>query len=154
MAGVNKVILLGNLGADPEIRHLESGSAVARIRLATTESYKDKTGQRVDVTEWHDVEMWDGLARVAEQYLKKGDSIYVEGKIKSDTWQDDQGNNRKTIRIRALQMTMLPKGGNTGGGHQGNQGGGMQSGNQSSSQVNEDPLGNASSGQEIDDLPF
>ncbi|QNL21484.1 single-stranded DNA-binding protein [Hyphobacterium sp. CCMP332] len=107
MAGVNKVILIGNLGKDPEVRYLESGSVVANIALATTESYKDKNGNRVDNTEWHDLEMWDGLAKIAEQYLKKGSSVYVEGKIKSDTWQDEQGNNRKKTKIRVLNMTML-----------------------------------------------
>lgn len=109
MAGVNKVILLGNLGLDPEIRHLESGSTVARVRLATSESYKDKEGNRIENTEWHDLEAWDGLARVIEQYLRQGDTIYVEGKIKSNTWQDDQGNNRKNIRIRILNMNIVKR---------------------------------------------
>ena len=110
MAGVNKVILLGNLGADPEVKHLDGGSTVARIRLATSESYKNKqTGERVESTEWHDVELWDGLAKVAEQYLKQGDTIYVEGKIKANVWQDEQGNNRKSTRIRANNMTMISR---------------------------------------------
>lgn len=115
MAGVNKVILIGNLGADPEVKHLEGDKVVANISLATTESYKDKSGNRVDNTEWHDLELWDGQARIAEQYLKKGMQLYVEGKIKTDTWQDDQGNNRKKVRIRVLSFTMLggrPEGGN------------------------------------------
>jgi len=107
MAGVNKVILIGNLGKDPEVRYLENGSVVANIALATTEKYKDRNGNPVENTEWHDLEMWDGLAKIAEQYLQKGKSIYVEGKIKSDVWQDDQGNNRKKVRIRVLNMTML-----------------------------------------------
>ena len=109
MAGVNKVILLGSLGADPEVKHLESGSVVAKISLATSESYKDKQGNKVDNTEWHNVEMWDGLAKVAEQYLKVGDTIYLEGKIKSDKWTDEQGNNRKATKIRAVNMTMISK---------------------------------------------
>ena len=116
MAGVNKVILLGNLGADPEVKYLEGDKAVANIRLATTESYKDKTGNRVEQTEWHDLEMWDGQAKIAEQYHKKGRQIYVEGNIKSDTWQDDQGQNRKRIKIRVINFTMLggkPEGGST-----------------------------------------
>jgi single-strand DNA-binding protein len=107
MAGVNKVILIGNLGADPEVKHLEGDKVVANISLATTESYKDKSGNRVDNTEWHDLELWDGQAKIAEQYLKKGMQLYVEGKIKTDTWQDDQGNNRKKVRIRVLSFTML-----------------------------------------------
>lgn len=114
MAGVNKVILLGNLGADPEVKYLEGDKAVANLRLATTESYKDRNGNRVDQTEWHDLEMWDGQAKIAEQYLKKGSQIYVEGKIKSDTWQDEQGQNRKRTKIRVISFTMLggkPEGG-------------------------------------------
>jgi len=153
MAGVNKVILLGNLGTDPEVRYLESGATVARISLATSESYKNKNGERVDNTEWHDVEMWDGLARVAEQYLKKGDTIYVEGKIKSNVWQDEQGNNRKTIRVRAINMTMVGRGG-SGESRPANQ---MQQQSSPTPQVNEpDPLVAASTdtGNDIDDLPF
>ena len=107
MAGVNKVILLGNLGADPEVKHLDGDKVVANLSLATTETYKDRSGNRVENTEWHDLELWDGQARVAEQYLKKGSQIYVEGKIKSDTWQDDQGNNRKRTKVRVLSFTML-----------------------------------------------
>lgn len=121
MAGVNKVILLGNLGADPEVKHLEGDKVVANLRLATTEAYKDRTGNRVENTEWHDLELWDGQAKIAEQYLKKGMQLYVEGKIKSDSWQDEQGNNRKRVKIRVLSFTMLggkPEGstpsGNTG----------------------------------------
>ncbi|WP_026956269.1 single-stranded DNA-binding protein [Algoriphagus vanfongensis] len=107
MAGVNKVILLGNLGADPEVKYLEGDNVVANLRLATTESYKDRNGNRVDQTEWHDLELWGGQAKIAEQYLKKGNQIYVEGKIKSDTWQDEQGQNRKRTKIRVLSFTML-----------------------------------------------
>ncbi len=114
MAGVNKVILLGNLGADPEVKYLEGDKAVANISLATTESYMDKSGNRVDQTEWHDLEMWDGQAKTAEKYLKKGMQIYIEGKIKSDKWVDEQGQNRKKTKIRVLNFTMLggkPEGG-------------------------------------------
>jgi single-strand DNA-binding protein len=107
MAGVNKVILIGNLGADPEVRHLEGDKVVANISLATTESYKDRNGNRVENTEWHDLEVWDGQAKIAEQYLKKGMSLYVEGKIKTDSWQDEQGNKRKRTKIRVNSFTML-----------------------------------------------
>lgn len=107
MAGVNKVILVGNLGADPEVKYLEGDKAVAKLRLATTESYKDRNGNRVDQTEWHDLEMWDGQAKIAEQYLKKGSQLYVEGKIKTDTWQDEQGQNKYRTKIRVLSFTML-----------------------------------------------
>ena len=144
MAGVNKVILIGNLGQDPEVRHLESGSVVARLNIATTESYKDKSGNRVDNTEWHDVEMWDGLAKVAESYLKKGDSIYIEGKIRTDKWEDKEGNPRKTIKIRANNMTMLSKGQST-----------TDNENQSSSRL-EEPSSKIEEapGGDADDLPF
>ena len=107
MAGVNKVILLGNLGADPEVKYLEGDNVVANLRLATTESYKDKNGNRIDQTEWHDLELWGPQAKIAEQYLKKGSQIFVEGKIKSDTWQDDQGQNRKRIKVRVINFTMV-----------------------------------------------
>src|SRR5690606_25576080 len=107
MAGVNKVILIGNLGQDPEVKYLEGDKVVANLRLATTEAYKDRSGNRVENTEWHDLELWDGQAKVAEQYLKKGSQIYVEGKIKSDTWQDEAGTHRKKVRIRVINFTML-----------------------------------------------
>lgn len=107
MAGVNKVILIGNLGSDPEVRHLSSGSVVANFNIATSESYTNKNGERVTQTEWHRIELWDGLAKVAEQYLKKGQSVYIEGRIKTENWQDNDGNNRTTTRIRGLNMTML-----------------------------------------------
>jgi single-strand DNA-binding protein len=107
MAGVNKVILIGNLGSDPEIRHLSSGSVVANFNIATSETYTNKNGERVTQTEWHRIELWDGLARVAEQYLKKGQMVFIEGKIRTENWQDSDGNNRTTTRIRGLNMTML-----------------------------------------------
>jgi single-strand DNA-binding protein len=115
MAGVNKVILIGNLGKDPEVRYLENGKAVANVTLATTEKYKDRDGNQVESTEWHDLEMWDGLAKIAEQYLQKGKSIYVEGKIKTDSWQDEQGNKKYRTRIRVQNMTMLGSPGSGGG---------------------------------------
>lgn len=107
MAGVNKVILIGNLGSDPEVRHLSSGSVVANFNIATSESYTNKNGEKVTQTEWHRIELWDGLAKVSEQYLKKGQSVYIEGKLKTENWQDNDGNNRTTTRIRGLNMTML-----------------------------------------------
>ena len=157
MAGVNKVILLGNLGADPEVRYLESGTAVASVSLATTESYKDRNGQRVDRTEWHRLEMWDGLAKIAEQYLKKGDSIYAEGKIRSETWTDPEGNERKSFRIRVTNMTMLSK--RSGAESTNTQGGNtMQQANTptaTTQQLVNDPLASASAdASEVDDLPF
>ena len=107
MQGVNKVILIGNLGADPEIKYLPSGSAVANIRLATTESYTTREGERVKQTEWHSIELWEGLAKIAEQYLKKGNSVYIEGKLKTETWQDSEGNTRSRTKVRGINMTLL-----------------------------------------------
>ena len=107
MAGVNKVILVGNLGKDPEVRYLDNGVAVANFSLATTESYKNKQGERVSQTEWHNIVLWRGLAEVAEKYLKKGSSIYVEGRIKNRKWEDKDGNTRYNTEILGDNMTML-----------------------------------------------
>ncbi len=108
MAGVNKVILVGNLGKDPEVRHLESGVMVANFPLATTESYRDRnTGERRQVTEWHNIVLWRGLAEISEKFLKKGNQIYVEGKLRTRSWQDQEGNTRYTTEVVADNMTML-----------------------------------------------
>ncbi len=109
MSGVNKVILVGNLGKDPEVRYLYSGVAVANFSLATTENYKNKEGERVSQTEWHNIVFWRGLAEVAEKYLKKGDSVYIEGKIRTRKWEDKEGNTRYSTEILADNMTMLGK---------------------------------------------
>jgi len=107
MAGVNKVILVGNLGKDPEVRHLESGVPVASFSVATSESYNDKnTGERKTITEWHNVVLWRGLAEVAEKYVHKGDQIYIEGKLRTRQWEKD-GVTRYTTEIVGENMTML-----------------------------------------------
>ena len=107
MAGVNKVILVGNLGKDPEVRYLDNGVAVANFSLATTENYKNKEGERVSQTEWHNIVLWRGLAEVAEKWLKKGSSVYVEGKIRTRKWEDKNGNTRYSTEILGDNMTML-----------------------------------------------
>lgn len=107
MAGINKVILIGILGADPEVRHLSNGSVVANFNMATSESYTTKNGEKVTQTEWHRIELWDGLAKIAEQYLKKGRTVYIEGKLKTDNWQDNEGVQRYTTRIRGYNMQLL-----------------------------------------------
>jgi len=107
MAGVNKVILVGNLGKDPEVRYLDNGVAVANFSLATTENYKNKEGERVSQTEWHNIVLWRGLAEVAEKWLKKGSSVYVEGKIRTRKWEDKEGNTRYSTEILGDNMTML-----------------------------------------------
>jgi len=106
MAAVNKVILLGNLGKDPELKQFEGDNVVANITLATTESYKDKQGNKVDNTEWHDLEIWGQQARIAEQYLRKGSQLYVEGKIKTEKWEKD-GQKHSRVKIRVTSFTML-----------------------------------------------
>lgn len=107
MAGVNKVILVGNLGKDPEVRHLESGVPVASFSLATSETYKDRnTGERKTVTEWHNIVLWRGLAEVAEKYLHKGDQVYIEGKLRTRQWESDSGT-RYTTEVIGDNMTML-----------------------------------------------
>jgi single-strand DNA-binding protein len=118
MASVNKVILVGNLGADPEVRHLPSGDAVANIRLATTDRYKDKTsGEMKESTEWHRVSFFGRLAEIVSEYLKKGSSVYIEGRIRTRKWQAQDGTDRYSTEIVAEQMQML-------GGRVGNGGGG------------------------------
>jgi single-strand DNA-binding protein len=123
MASVNKVILVGNLGADPESRFMQSGDQVTNIRVATTETWKDKgSGEKKEVTEWHSVEFWGRLAEVAAEYLRKGSSVYIEGSLKTQKWQDQAGNDRYTTKIRADVMKMLggkPDGDGGGSGSRG-----------------------------------
>jgi single-strand DNA-binding protein len=109
MAGsVNKVILIGNVGKDPEVRHLENGAVVANFSIATSESYKDRTtGERIDSTDWHDIVVWRGLAEVVEKYVRKGHKVYIEGKLKKRNWQDKEGVTRYTTEVIADEMTML-----------------------------------------------
>lgn len=109
MSGVNKVILIGNLGADPEVRHLENGVTVANFNLATTETFKDRTtGERREQTEWHRVVVWRGLAEVVEKYVRKGSKVYVEGKLRTRKWEKD-GIERYTTEIQADNLTMLDR---------------------------------------------
>jgi len=106
MAGINKVILIGHLGKDPEVRTIESGAKVARFSLATTETYKDKNGERKDQTEWHNIICWRNLADIAQQYLTKGKQIYVEGRLRTRSWEDN-GTKKYTTEIYADTFTML-----------------------------------------------
>ncbi|QEZ45532.1 single-stranded DNA-binding protein [Cupriavidus oxalaticus] len=127
MASVNKVILVGNLGADPETRYMPSGDAVTNLRLATTDRYKDKqSGEMKEATEWHRVSMFGKLAEIAGQYLRKGSSVYIEGRIRTRKWQDQSGQDKYSTEIVADQMQMLGsrQGGGGGGGDEGGYGGG------------------------------
>ncbi len=113
--GVNKVIIIGNLGQDPDTRYMPSGSAVTNLRVATNESWKDKqTGEQKDRTEWHTVAMFGRLAEISAEYLRKGSQVYIEGKLRTRKWQDKQGNDRYTTEIVADEMQML--GGRSGAG--------------------------------------
>jgi single-strand DNA-binding protein len=122
--GVNKVIIVGNLGNDPEIRYMPNGNAVANLSLATSESWKDQQGQTQERTEWHKVTMYRRLAEVAGEYLKKGSQIFIEGKLQTRKWQDQSGNDRYTTEIIADNMQML--GGGQGGGQNAQGPGGYQ----------------------------
>jgi len=113
--GVNKVIIVGNLGNDPDTKYMPSGSAVTNLSVATNESWKDKqTGEQKDRTEWHKVAMFGRLAEISAEYLRKGSQVYIEGKLRTRKWTDQQGNDRYTTEIIADEMQML--GGRTGGG--------------------------------------
>ncbi|RAU81487.1 single-stranded DNA-binding protein [Pontibacter arcticus] len=151
MASVNKVILLGNLGKDPEVRHLEGGVAVARFPIATSESFKDKAGNKQERTEWHNIVVWRGLAEVAEKYLKKGQSVYIEGKIRTTSYEKD-GQTRYNTEIVADNMTMLGGRSENGGGSSD-----VSSANNnygSNQAAAPSGKGSAFSNDEPDDLPF
>lgn len=106
---VNKVILVGNVGIDPEIRYLEGGTAVASLRLATSETYKNKSGERITQTEWHNIVLWRGLAEITEKYVKKGMQLYIEGRLRTRSWDDKEGNKRYTTEVVADAMKMLSR---------------------------------------------
>ncbi len=144
---VNKVILIGNVGRDPEVRHLDKGVAVANFPLATSESYNAKNGERVTTTEWHNIVVWRGLADVVEKYVKKGDKLYLEGRIRTRSWDDKEGNKRYTTEIYVDNMEMLggrPSGGNNAESNQ------PAAQNEPADSVNEPDYQQS----EEDDLPF
>jgi single-strand DNA-binding protein len=162
MAGVNKVILVGHLGKDPEIRSISNERKVAKFTLATTESYKDNTGQRVESTEWHNIEFWGPIADVIERFLKKGSQVYVEGRIRTRSYDDKEGIKRYVTEIVGQNMTMLGgrpsgSGGNdtTADYNESAYSGPKESNNYGAKPVNRDtppPLAPADPGE--DDLPF
>jgi single-strand DNA-binding protein len=159
MAGVNKVILVGNLGSDPEIRSLPSGSTVATFNIATSEAYNNKNGERVEQTEWHRIELWDNLAKIAEQYLKKGNQVYVEGKLRTETWVDKEGQQKSGVRVRGTSMTLLGTRNSGGDSNEGAQSGGSQAAPvnrpaTSSTPRQPDPIPSDLGSGGDDDLPF
>lgn len=157
--GVNKVILIGHLGADPETRAMPSGSSVANLRIATTESWRDKqSGEQQERTEWHRVALFGRLAEIASEYLKKGSQVYIEGSLRTRKWQDKQGNERYSTEIVGNEMQML--GGRGGGGGGAAASGGSASGGAPREPMPEysGPSGGGSGGGERedfdDDIPF
>jgi single-strand DNA-binding protein len=146
--GVNKVILIGNLGQDPEVKYMPNGGAVTNVTVATSETWKDKnTGEQKENTEWHRVVFFRRLAEIAGEYLKKGSKVYIEGKLQTRKWQDQQGNDRYTTEIIANEMQMLDS---RGGGGGSNMGGGDY--NQAPSQPAPAPAGGMDDFD--DDIPF
>tara|TARA_Y100000991_G_C21916560_1_gene324654 strand:+ start:613 stop:1026 length:414 start_codon:yes stop_codon:yes gene_type:complete len=121
MAGVNKAILLGNLGKDPEIRRLDDGRAVANFSIATSESYKNKAGERVTNTEWHNIVLWSPLAEIAENYLKKGSQVYIEGKISNRSYEDKDGVKKYISEVVGRDITLLGRAPDSAGQNQTNE---------------------------------
>ena len=151
--GVNKAIIVGTLGQDPEMRYTANGSAVANISVATNETWKDKaTGEAQERTEWHRIVMFGKLAEIASQYLKKGSQAYFEGRIQTRKWQDNSGNDRYSTEIVANEMQML--GGRAGGGGGAPMESGGQSQSQSQSQSRPAPAETAPMDDGFDDIPF
>jgi len=151
--GVNKVILVGNLGKDPDIKYTASGAAIANITVATSESWNDKqTGEKQEKTEWHRVVFFRRLAEIAGEYLRKGSQVYIEGKLQTRKWQDQSGQDRYTTEIVANEMQMLgSRGGDAGGRPQGGSGGGFRS----NAPAQESSAQTASNGDfNDDDIPF
>jgi len=145
--GVNKVILIGNLGRDPEVKYMPNGGAVTNVTVATSESWKDKnTGEQVEKTEWHRVVFFRRLAEIAGEYLKKGSKVYIEGKLQTRKWQDKDGNDRYTTEIVASEMQMLDSRGGSAEYNQDTAGAARPR-----SQPNEAP---APAGDFDDDIPF
>jgi single-strand DNA-binding protein len=157
--GVNKVILIGHLGADPETRAMPSGMTVANLRLATTENWKDKqSGENQERTEWHSVALFGRLGEIAAEYLRKGSQVYIEGRLRTRKWQDKEGRDRYTTEIIGSEMQML--GGRGGGGGEGRAGGGGGGGGMGGGGFSEgrgggaEPPGPPPTGDFDDDIPF
>jgi single-strand DNA-binding protein len=150
--GINKVILVGNLGADPDTRYMPSGKAVTNIRIATSDSWKDKqTGDTQERTEWHSIVLFDKLGEIAAEYLRKGSQIYIEGSLRTRKWQDKEGKDRYTTEIVARDMQML---GGRGGAAGGGGGGGGESRAPRSSPAEDRAPAPATEEEFDDDIPF
>jgi single-strand DNA-binding protein len=148
--GINKVILVGNLGADPDTRYMPSGKAVTNIRIATSESWKDRqTGDQQERTEWHTVVLFDKLGEIAAEYLRKGSQVYIEGSLRTRKWQDKEGKDRYTTEIVARDMQMLGGRGGAGGG-----GGESRAARSAPAEDRSAPAPAADVGEFDDDIPF
>lgn len=145
MSGINKVILVGHLGKDPEVRHLEGGVSVASFPLATSETY-NKDGRKIEQTEWHNIVMWRGLADVASKYLQKGKLVYIEGKLRTRSFEDKEGNKKYTTEVVAENFTML--------GRKSDFDNGNGTPNQGAAKPEEQPMSYERTNPETDDLPF
>lgn len=119
MRGVNRVMLIGNLGKDPDVQFLEGNIAVAKFPLATTETFKDRSGKLISQTEWHTVVLWRGLAELAQKYLHKGSLVYIEGRLRTRSWEDKEGNRKFATEVVGDNLIMLDKRTDGGGGHSG-----------------------------------
>lgn len=155
---VNKVILIGNVGADPDVKYLDGGIAVANLRLATTERYRNRSGENVEQTEWHNIVLWRGLAETVEKYVRKGMRLYIEGRIRTRSWDDQNGIKRYTTEIYADTMQMLSF-------RQEGEGGGMPASSYKASPASykasaspsygsSEPVESVESADDSDDLPF
>ncbi|NVK04261.1 MAG: single-stranded DNA-binding protein [Flavobacteriia bacterium] len=154
---LNKVMLIGNLGKDPEAKHFEGGGMLVKFPIATTESYKNREGQKVESTEWHNIVVGRrGLAEVCEKYLNKGDKVYIEGRIKTRSWQDQEGQTRYATEIQADNMTMLtPKGeSNSGSSYQAAPAAQQPASNPQPTTPVDSGGGDFNPGSDDDDLPF
>lgn len=151
MSSLNKAMIIGRLGQDPEVRYTQSNTAVATLNIATSERYKDGNGEYQERTEWHRVVAWGRLAEICQQYLHKGSQVYIEGPIQTRQWEDKEGQKRYTTEIKALQMTMLDSKGSGGGS-------GAPSGGQQQPPANQPMSSNVELGSNFDDmdddLPF
>jgi single-strand DNA-binding protein len=153
--GLNKVILIGNLGQDPELRYTGNGTAVCNIRLATNESYKDADGNMVDKTEWHTIVAWSRLAEICGEYLKKGSQVYFEGSLQTRSYDDKDGNTKYVTEIKAREMMMLGGKGDTNGYSERSAGGGARSqAPAGAARSSAGQAGGSDSFEPDDDLPF
>jgi single-strand DNA-binding protein len=145
---VNKVILVGFVGNDPEVRYLDSGTPVANFRLATSENYTNRSGEKVSQTEWHNIVVWRGLAEVVEKYVKKGSQLFIEGRIRTRSWDDRDGNKRYTTEIVADNLQMMGRRGETGD---------IPAQQEHSQNIESSPksdIGDTAENDVVDDLPF